>query len=354
MTFLVSAACVGLGILARPVLGDQPDKGHLLRETAAGFRLVWTNPVLRAIALVVLGSSLFAVVPEGLGAAWAAALAPTSSSRRGLDQALIMMAGPTGAAVGALIISRLVAPHRRRGLIRPLAVAVPAALVPTLVLHSAVLVTALVVVSGFAVGGLITSTNYLFVSALPAPFRARAFGVMQFGLQFVQAAALFATGLLADHVGRLATVVGAWSLAGAVGMVVVGMAWPSAGVIDRTVAEIHAENEAAEAYAGRTAFEIPARDEAVAVPARDDATGAFAPRQATGSAEGVEPVGGQVEPGGAAAAEPSGAAESAGAAAHPLPGVRGRRAARAAERPGPRQEQPDHGLSRPGSPRPGR
>jgi hypothetical protein len=284
--------------------------------------------VLRAIAVVVLGSALFVVVPEGLGAAWAATLSHTNAGQ-GADQAMIMMAGPTGAAIGALIISRLVTPQRRHTLIRPLAVVVPGALVPTLLIHSAAVVTGLVVVSGFAAGGLVTSTNHLFVSALPAAFRARAFGVMQFGLQATQAAALVATGLLADHI-NLPTVVGSWGLAGAAGMVIVGMAWPSATVVETTVAETRARNERAEALAreatGSTAPDAAgslARDAAAVMPAPDEA--AASPQdQATPEVYGREPAGG----------------------GHPAPGPRNRWAARATERPPARPDLSDHDLSR--------
>jgi MFS family permease len=312
VTFLISACFVRFGLRLRSVLGERPHDRHLLRETAAAFRLVWTNPVLRAIAVVVLGSALFVVVPEGLGAAWAATLSHTHAGQ-GVDQAMIMMAGPTGAAIGALVISRLVTPHRRHTLIRPLAVVVPGALVPTLLIHSAAVVTGLVVVSGFAAGGLITSTNHLFVSALPAPFRARAFGVMQFGLQLTQAVALVATGLLADHID-LPTVVGSWSLAGAAGMVVVGMAWPSAAVVDKTVAEVRAQNERTESVAHDPGLVMPAPEEAVGIPQN----------QGPVSANGREPAGG----------------------GHGPSGVRNRRAARAADRAAPRQDLPDHDLSR--------
>lgn len=329
-TFLVSAACIAFGVLDRPVIGQHPDHGHLLRETAAGFRLVWTNPVLRAIALVVLGGALFGVVPEGLGAAWAATLAHTNAGR-GFDQALIMMAGPTGAAFGALTIGRLVAPVQRHALIRPLAVIVPGALVPAFVLNSAVPLAILVMISGFAGGGLITSTNYLFVSALPADFRARAFGVMQFGLQLVQAVALFATGMLADHI-HLDTVVGVWSLIGAVGMIAVGMTWPSPGLIDHTVSTVQEANALVEAAAGggTGAPAAPAPREGGLPPGDPaDVNGPTVELDASPGA-GAEPAGRDAQGGGSSS------------------GLRARRTSRA-ERSTPCQDLPDHDMTRPGA-----
>lgn len=311
MTFLISACVVRFGLAYRSVLGDRPQDRHLLRETGAAFRLVWTNPVLRAIAVVILGSALFFVVPEGLGAAWAATLSHTHAGQ-GLDQAMIMMAGPTGAALGALVISRLITPQRRHKLIRPLAVVVPGALVPALLIHSVTVLTCLVVVSGFAAGGLITSTNHLFVSALPAPFRARAFGVMQFGLQATQALALVATGLLADHI-NLPRVVGLWSVAGVAGMILVGMAWPSAAQVDATVAEVQAQNERTESQARDAALVMQVPEEAAGVPLDQPAP----------PANEREPAGG----------------------GHPASGARNRRPPRV-ERAAPLQDLPDHDLSR--------
>lgn len=243
-TFLLSGALVAIGTTVRPATAGTRRR-NLLRETGAGFRLVLANPVLRAIAAVVLSAWLFAVVPEGLAAAWAVKLAHHNAGSTGRDQALIMMAGPVGGVLGALLIGRFVAPLRRRQLIRPLAVLVPLALVPTVFDLPATGIALAAAISGFAVAGLIAPANGLFVQALPSAFRARAFGVMQFGLQLSQAVALFATGLLADRYD-LPTVVGVWSLAGMCVMLLVGASWPSARTIEDTIARVRLQNEAAE------------------------------------------------------------------------------------------------------------
>src|SRR5947199_18184 len=71
VTFRASACIVWLCFRQREQ-GLRPDRRtHLLRETAEVFWVVVGRPVLRAIAFVVFAGLLLAVVPEGLGAAWA-------------------------------------------------------------------------------------------------------------------------------------------------------------------------------------------------------------------------------------------------------------------------------------------
>ena len=54
-------------------------RSHLLRETSEGFRLVFGNRVLRSVAVMVFALIPFAIVPEGLAAAWAAQTNPQAS-----------------------------------------------------------------------------------------------------------------------------------------------------------------------------------------------------------------------------------------------------------------------------------
>jgi MFS family permease len=168
---------------------------------------------------------LFCIVPEGLAAAWAADLT-NNDTERGLSQALIMAANPVGFIAGGLIVGRLVGPSRRQSLVRPLAVLAPASLVPALLHPSTIGVAVMAAACGFAVAGLVPTANGLFVQALPHGFRARAFGVMQGGLQIIQGLAVLCTGLLAD-VFNVPDVVGLWSLVGVGLMLLVGAWWPS-------------------------------------------------------------------------------------------------------------------------------
>ena len=64
VSFGVSALLVQFAVeLREPALKPERRTG-LLRETAEGFRLVFTTPALRALVLLVFGAALFAVVPE--------------------------------------------------------------------------------------------------------------------------------------------------------------------------------------------------------------------------------------------------------------------------------------------------
>ncbi|GGM18497.1 MULTISPECIES: MFS transporter [Micromonospora] len=218
-TFALSAVLVRLGVRDRPPAMNAAHRSDLLRETGEGFRIVFGNPALRAIAVLVFSSMLFAIVPEGLAAAWA-----RTGSSGGLDagvaQAVIMAANPVGFILGGLLIGRTVTPARRVRLIRPMAVIAPLVLVPALLDPPPLAVALLAAGCGFAVGGLLPVANGLFVRALPDGFRARAFGVMATGLQVIQGVAVLTTGLLAERFS-IPLVVGLWSAAGVLLMLLV-------------------------------------------------------------------------------------------------------------------------------------
>ncbi|MEV1289698.1 MFS transporter [Micromonospora sp. NPDC049679] len=233
-TFAVSAAIIRFGVRQRPPAMTRAHRSHLLRETGDGFRIVFANPVLRAIAVLVFTSMLFAIVPEGLAAAWAAEHTG-NESERGLAQALIMAASPVGFILGGLLIGRAVRPDVRRALIRPFAVLAPLALVPALFDPPPLVVAGLAAVCGFAVAGLMPVANGLFVQALPHGFRARAFGVMATGTQVMQGIAVFTTGLLADRFS-IPVVVGFWSVAGVLVMALAATQWPSAERFNAAIA----------------------------------------------------------------------------------------------------------------------
>ncbi|BCB87332.1 MFS transporter [Phytohabitans suffuscus] len=233
-TYAVSAVLIRLGVRDRPPAMTAAHRSHLLRETADGFHIVFGTPVLRSIALLVFAAMLFAVVPEGLAAAWAATLG-ANEAERGFSQALIMAASPAGYIIGGLATARLLRPDLRRALIRPFAVLAPLSLVPALFSPSAVGIAVMAAICGFAVAGMMPAANGLFVQALPHGFRARAFGVMQSGTQIMQGAAVLATGVLAEH-NPIPQVVGLWSLAGVVLILLAATQWPSADRFNATAA----------------------------------------------------------------------------------------------------------------------
>ncbi len=225
LTFGLSALLIATGIDSRPATRSHAERTHLLHESAEGFRLVFGQQALRSIAIMVFVLTCFVVVPEGLAAAWAAQAG--SGSAQGLYQGLIMAAGPIGFVLGGIVVSRIIAPAQRERLIRPLAVLSAFALVPAILAPPPLVVAVLAAVAGLAQGGVLPTLNSKFVLILPHGYRARAFGVMQTGMQVCQFAAVMITGVLADHF-RLPLVVGLWSVGGTIAMALLAARWPSA------------------------------------------------------------------------------------------------------------------------------
>ncbi len=246
-TFAVSALMIRFGTPLQPVVTHRKPRTHLLRETGDGFVTVFTSPVLRAIAILILTGAVFAAPPEGLAAIWAARL-ESEPARRGLAQAIIMIGNPTGLLIAGLLITRLVPPATRAKLIRPLAVVGPLCLVPALFNPSAPVVALLAGLAGVCAAGMLPASNGLFVQALPIAYRARAFGVMQTGVQLLQGGSVLVTGLLATY-APLPAVVGWWSAGGALLLLVVVSRWPSRAVFVETIERTRRENAEAEAAA---------------------------------------------------------------------------------------------------------
>jgi MFS family permease len=235
VAFGLSALLIWFGVRHRPAAVADGGRRHLLRETGAGFQLVFGTPVLRAIAIMVFCAMLFAIVPEGLAAAWATTFAGEGAARSA-TQALIMIAAPAGFILGGLVIGRGVRPDRRRALVRVFAVLAPLALVPTLLNPPPLVVALLAAVAGFSVAGLLPVANGLFVQALPHGYRARAFGVMNTGVQVMQGGAVLVTGVLAERF-PIPRVVGLWSVAGVLLMLLLAVRWPRSARFDAAIAQ---------------------------------------------------------------------------------------------------------------------
>jgi MFS family permease len=230
VSFIISAAIIALWVHPRPAAAGPDHRRHLLRETGEGFRLVFGTPLLRSIALMVFGLTTLTILPEGLAAGWAAVF-DKDPAARGFDQGLIMAAGPVGFVIGGLVVGRLVSQPDRIRLVKPLAVLTPLALALTAFAPNATTVAVLAAISGVAQGGLMPTLNGEFVLALPHGYRARAYAVMQGGVQFTQFFAVVATGALAQF-SSIPLVVGLWSLGGLVLMVVLVARRPTYAVAD--------------------------------------------------------------------------------------------------------------------------
>jgi MFS family permease len=240
-TFGVSAFVVAMWVKYREAALRPERRSHLLRETGEGFAIVFGRPVLRSIAIVVFSGLLFSVVPEALGAPWADLLSD-DWHERGWMQGLIMCSMPLGFVAGSLLISRFVAPATRQRLIRPFAIITPLALVGALFNPNVYGVALIAASSGFAVAAMLPAANGLFVQALPSEFRARAFGVMNSGVQVCQGAAVLTTGALANRFS-LPMVVGLWGAAGVVLMILSSLTWPRPETIKQAIEDARHSND---------------------------------------------------------------------------------------------------------------
>ncbi|NDU72260.1 MFS transporter [Actinomadura sp. DSM 109109] len=208
LTFLGSAWLLHRYVKRRPATLAAAGRTGLWRETRHGLIVIFGDPLLRAIAFISFGVVTFVVVPEGLAAAWAADL-----DGGGTAQGLIMAANPFGVAIGGLLLTRLLKPRTRTRLIRPLAVLAPLPLVPALLTPPLVGVLVLVAVSGAIMALLLPAAQALFTREVPHEYRARAFGVMNGGVQLTQATAILIAGALSERLPT-STVIGTWCAAG--------------------------------------------------------------------------------------------------------------------------------------------
>lgn len=235
LTFGLSAVLIAVGVRSRPSAMKPEHRSHLLRETGEGFRVVFGDPVMRSIAFVVFAAVAVVIVPQGLAAAWANDLGG-GAWRAGLLMASISL----GYLVGTVVIGRLTPPGLRLRLIRPLALLTPTVLVVALVQPPFPVVIAICAVAGFA-NSVIMPLNGLFVQVLPNAYRARAFGIMQGGMQTLFAVAVLTSGVIADRFS-VPVVVGAWSAAGLLLTLLAISSWPSQRVIDDEIAKVKASN----------------------------------------------------------------------------------------------------------------
>ncbi|MCA2222592.1 MFS transporter [Nonomuraea aurantiaca] len=214
-TFVGSAFLLRRYVKLRPATLGATHRLGLWRETGQGYAVVFGDPVMRAIALITFATVTFVIVPEGLAAAWAAEI-----DGGGAAQGFIMAANPLGVAIGGLILTRLLRSRTRTRLIRPLAVLAPLTLVPALLDLPLAGVLLLVAASGVVMSLLLPAAQALFKSVLPTDYRARAFGVMNSGIQIAQGTAILATGALSERFPT-SSVIGAWCGAGVVLMLFV-------------------------------------------------------------------------------------------------------------------------------------
>lgn len=206
-TFLVSAAVLRLRVREQPVPADAgtTPRAHL----AAGARVVLRDRRLRSLVALACVSA-FVVTVEGLAAPYAAELGAGP-----VAVGLLLAANPLGAAVGIVVLSRAVAPERRRRLLGPLAVASCLPLVASAAQPGLGPLLALWVLSGLACAYQVPA-NAAFVAAVPDEHRGQAFGLAVTALRVTQGVGVLLAGLLAEATGPSRAV----AVSGGVGAVV--------------------------------------------------------------------------------------------------------------------------------------
>ncbi|MEU4680358.1 MFS transporter [Micromonospora sp. NPDC023737] len=189
--FLLSALLIMIGVRRRPA--PRPAVSPARPGRAAGLRVFWSDPRLRAYVLVLWTASAFTYAAEGL-------IAPLPSQYGGGagTVGLLLAAAPTGMAVGGIALTRLCPPATRARLILPLAVLAAGVLAAVWLVPPLWVVLSLLVSAG-AASAFAIPLNALFGRAVPARYRGRAFGVAITGLSGFQGMAMVIAGMAADR-----------------------------------------------------------------------------------------------------------------------------------------------------------
>jgi predicted MFS family arabinose efflux permease len=220
VTFAVSAVIVQLGIRHRPASNDGSKPRTTLGSLRSGLRLVWNDRALRSLVALACVSGFY-VVAEGLAVPYAAEFGggPVAAG-------FLFAASPAGAALGMVLLTRLLAPEVRRRLLGPLAVAACAVLIVCAAPLGVLLSVVVWAVSGVA-QAYQTVASAEFIRAVPDSGRGQAFGLAVTSLRVAQGLGVVVAGAVADRLAP-STVV---AIAGALGTgvaLVAATAWQRA------------------------------------------------------------------------------------------------------------------------------
>ncbi|BCJ45905.1 MFS transporter [Actinoplanes ianthinogenes] len=214
-TFLLSATLIATGLrrcAAATEVAAEPS-GSWWAETTAGVRVVFTDRALRSY-LLLFWLACLVYGTEGV-------VAPLAGEYGGGARVggLLLAMMPAGVAIGGVLLTRFCPPELRQKLMLPLAVLSCAVLLPVAAQPPLPVVLVLLFVSGLA-GAFSIPLNALFGRAVPAAYRARAFGVAMSGLCAVQGLSMLGAGAVAETV-RPSLVVGGAALLATLAVLVV-------------------------------------------------------------------------------------------------------------------------------------
>jgi MFS family permease len=192
-TFAGSAFIVRAWVRPRPA--PATGTGHESSRLAgifAGARLVLTRAALRTPMLFGL-LAMFYNAPEGVAAPLAHALGGGAAA-----VGVILAADSLGETVGAITLSRFVAPGTRLRLMGPLAIGACAVLV-LFVWRPDLPVSLLILVASGVCGAYQLAANAAFVQATPQEQRSQAFGLAQGAMSLGQGVVMILAGAAAEH-----------------------------------------------------------------------------------------------------------------------------------------------------------
>ncbi|MBV9092748.1 MAG: MFS transporter [Streptosporangiaceae bacterium] len=194
-TFAVSAVIIGAWVRPRPTpimaAGGGTERPGLT-DIVAGARLVFASPAL-LMPMLFGWLAAFYDAPEGVATPLARALGGGAAT-----VGIILAAAALGQTLGAILISRFVAPPTRLRVMGPLAVAACAILV-VFAWRPGLPVSLLVLLVAGLCASYQVAANAAFVSAAPQERRSQAFGFAQGGMSLGQGLVMILAGAAAGR-----------------------------------------------------------------------------------------------------------------------------------------------------------
>jgi hypothetical protein len=224
-TFLISAALIRSGVRHRPGPvapgADAPRTGlrAVAADTRSGIGYVFSQPTLRIYLALMWSSCLFVYSYQGQVATLVQDL--HGGARLG---GVLLAAAPTGLAIGAIVLTRLIPPARRLDLVLPLAFVACGVQTLLWTRPGSLSVAAVFFVVGLT-GVYSSILNPLFVKAADPAFRGRAMGVAVAGINLAQGAAVLIAAVGAHCLGTV-NALGWCGLCGACVPVLILPRWP--------------------------------------------------------------------------------------------------------------------------------